>query len=84
MAYCPAKMGAPDTRIALVYYKLNAYVFTGEVEEQSSFAETDKLFVAAINSFRPISSREIAGQNPRPFIMLRLPAPPPLQVWPKP
>jgi predicted Zn-dependent protease len=61
----PGKDGAPDTRIALVYYKLNAYVFTGEVEEQSSFAEADKLFVAAINSFRPISSREIAGQKPQ-------------------
>jgi predicted Zn-dependent protease len=61
----PGKDGAPDTRIALVYYKLNAYVFTGEVEQQSSFAETDKLFVAAINSFRPISSREIAGQKPQ-------------------
>jgi predicted Zn-dependent protease len=61
----PGKDGAPDSRIALVYYKLNAYVFTGEVEEQSSFAEADKLFIAAINSFRPISRREIAGQKPQ-------------------
>lgn len=61
----PGKDGATDARIALIYYKLNAYVFTGEVEEQSSFDEMDKLFIAAINTFRPISSREIQGQKPQ-------------------
>lgn len=55
----------PDSRIAVVYYKLNAYLFSGEVTEQDAFIETDKLFVTAINTFRPISSREIAGQKPK-------------------
>ncbi|MDB4322105.1 M48 family metalloprotease [bacterium] len=56
---------SPDSRIAVVYYKLNAYLFSGEVTEQDAFIETDKLFVTAINTFRPISSREIAGQKPK-------------------
>lgn len=61
----------PDSRIAVVYYKLNAYLFIGELSdqqaatEQKTFAEVDKQFVAAINTFRPISSREIAGQKPK-------------------
>ncbi len=57
--------GAPDSRIAVVYYKLNAYLFTGAVKEQKSFADIDKSFIASINTFRPISSREIAGQKPQ-------------------
>ena len=67
----------PDSRIAVVYYKLNAYLFIGELSDQQpvagqktptepkTFAEVDKQFVAAINTFRPISSREIAGQKPK-------------------
>ncbi len=67
----------PDSRIAVVYYKLNAYLFIGELSDQKpaavektptepkTFAEVDKQFVAAINTFRPISSREIAGQKPK-------------------
>ncbi len=55
----------PDSRIAVIYYKLNAYLFSGEVTEPETFVETDKLFVTAINTFRPISSREIAGQKPK-------------------
>ncbi|MGB1245232.1 MAG: hypothetical protein ACPG88_07370, partial [Porticoccaceae bacterium] len=42
-----------------------AYLFSGEVKEQTSFADTDKLFLASINTFRPISSREIQGQRPQ-------------------
>lgn len=61
----PGKDKGPDRRIAVVYYKLNAYLFSGEVKEQSQFTETDKLFIDAINTFRPISSREIAGQKPQ-------------------
>jgi predicted Zn-dependent protease len=49
----------------VIYYKLNAYLFTGEVKDQASFADTDKLFLASVNTFRPISSREIQGQRPQ-------------------
>ena len=34
-------------------------------EKPKTFAERDQQFVAAINTFRPISSREIAGQKPK-------------------
>jgi predicted Zn-dependent protease len=61
----PGGEQGPDSRIAVIYYKLNAYLFSGEVTEQATFVETDKLFVTAINTFRPISSREIAGQKPK-------------------
>ncbi|MGB1808552.1 MAG: hypothetical protein ACPHJ4_06255, partial [Porticoccaceae bacterium] len=61
----PGTDGKPDSRIAVIYYKLNAYLFSGEVKEQTSFADTDKLFLASINTFRPISSREIQGQRPQ-------------------
>jgi predicted Zn-dependent protease len=55
----------PDQRIAVIYYKLNAFVFNGDVDKQEQFSETDKLFNESIKSFRPISRREIAGQKPK-------------------
>jgi predicted Zn-dependent protease len=60
----PGENGQPDQRIAVVFYKLNAYVFIGEVQDQARFAEFDKLFLEAIDTFRPVSSREIEGQKP--------------------
>lgn len=60
----PGKDGKPDSRIAVIFYKLNAYIFTGEVSEQSKFKEYDKTFLEAINTFRTITSRELAGQTP--------------------
>jgi predicted Zn-dependent protease len=53
------------TRIAVVYYKLNAYIFQGEVVDDAEFEDYDVLFLDAINTFRPISRAEIAGQKPR-------------------
>jgi predicted Zn-dependent protease len=61
----PGEDGKPDTRIAVIYYKLNAYIFTGEVDEQAKFAEYDEAFLNSITTFRPISSREIEGQKPK-------------------
>ncbi len=61
----PGKEGQPDTRIAVVYYKMNAYIFTGEVDDQAKFEEFDKMFLDSIDTFRPISSRELAGQSPK-------------------
>ncbi|MDG0972007.1 MAG: M48 family metalloprotease [Porticoccaceae bacterium] len=81
----------PDSRIAVIYYKLNAYIFSGEITQTdpqakaaladnkasdqtgdtdtqtsvATFADIDKQFVASIKTFRPISSREIAGQKPK-------------------
>lgn len=59
------KEGKPASRIAVIYYKMGAYIFTGEVDEQAKFAEADKLFLASIETFRPVSGREIAGQSPK-------------------
>lgn len=57
--------GAADQRIAVVFYKLGAYLFTGEVDDPAGFAAYDEQFIESINSFRPISSREIAGKKPK-------------------
>lgn len=54
-----------STRIAVIYYKLNAYILKGEVLNSDDFEEFDPLFLTAINTFRPISRAEIAGQKPK-------------------
>jgi predicted Zn-dependent protease len=61
----PGTSGNPDQRIAVVYYKLNAYLFVGEVGDQKSFGEFDAQFLESIDTFRPISNREIEGQKPK-------------------
>jgi predicted Zn-dependent protease len=61
----PGQDGHPDRRIAVVFYKLNAYLFTGEVTQQESFVEFDEKFLESIDTFRPISNREIEGQKPK-------------------
>ncbi len=61
----PGQEGNPDQRIAVVFYKLNAFLFTGEVAKQESFGAFDEKFLESIDTFRPISNREIEGQKPR-------------------
>jgi predicted Zn-dependent protease len=61
----PGSNGAADQRIAVVFYKLNAYLFTGEVDAEDKFSEFDEKFLASIDTFRPISNREIEGQKPK-------------------
>ena len=61
----PGKDGKADSRIAVVYYKMTAFIFTGEVDDQASFEEFDGEFLKSIETFRPISSREIKGQSPK-------------------
>jgi predicted Zn-dependent protease len=61
----PGREGNPDQRVAVVFYKVNAYLFTGEVATQENFGEFDEKFLASIGTFRPISSREIEGQKPK-------------------
>jgi len=58
-------------RIAVIYYKLQAYVFSGEVVEVASFDQFDKLFTASINTFRTITQREIDGQKPKSIHYVR-------------
>ncbi|NIP17267.1 MAG: M48 family metalloprotease [Xanthomonadales bacterium] len=57
--------GQGRQRIAVVYYKLNAYLFTGEVADPAHFDTYDELFLESVETFRPISSREIEGQSPK-------------------
>jgi predicted Zn-dependent protease len=54
-----------SVRVAVIYYKLYAYVFRGEVVDGENFVEQDALFMDAIKTFRPISQAEIAGQKPQ-------------------
>ena len=61
----PGPEGGADQRIAVVFYKLNAFLFTGEVEQADAFGEYDTLFLDAVETFRPISNREIEGQKPK-------------------
>ena len=52
-------------RVAVIYYKLSAYVFEGATNEGADFDEQDKLLLQAINTFRPITRAEIEGQRPQ-------------------
>ena len=61
----PGSNGKPDQRIAVVFYKLNAYLFTGEVHDQDKFGEFDEKFLESIDTFRPVSNREIEGKKPK-------------------
>jgi len=61
----PGADGQPDQRIAVIFYKLNAYLFVGEVAEADSFDTFDEQFLASIDTFRPVSQREIEGQKPK-------------------
>ncbi len=61
----PGQDGNPDQRIAVVFYKLNAYLFTGEVARPEDFGKFDEKFLDSIDTFRPISNREIVGQKPK-------------------
>ena len=54
-----------STRIAVIYYKLDAYILKGEVLYSDDFEKFDPLFLTAIDTFRPISRAEIAGQKPK-------------------
>ena len=67
----PGDENQPNQRIAVIYYKLNAFVFKGEVDKPAQFADADKLFVESIKTFRPISRREIAGQKPKTIHYVR-------------
>lgn len=61
----PGENGEPDQRIAVVYYKMAAFLFGGEVRQQADFNAFDPQFLKSINTFRPISTREIEGQKPK-------------------
>ncbi len=54
-----------DSRIAVIYYKMNAFIFTGEVTDSQKFRDYDEMFLDAIETFRPISNRELSGQAPK-------------------
>jgi len=64
-AIIPAVDNKARKRLAVIYYKLKAYVFTGEVVDNDKFEEYDKLFEESISTFRTITQREIDGQKPK-------------------
>ena len=44
---------------------MKAYLFTGEVQEIEKFRDFDEAFLKSINTFRPVTSREIVGKTPQ-------------------
>lgn len=64
-AIVPASGDSPPKRLAVIYYKLNAYVITGEVVDAADFGQYDKLFEDSIATFRTITQREVDGQKPK-------------------
>jgi len=64
-AIVPAEGDKPRQRIAVIYYKLKAYVIRGEVEPGQDFDQFDEFFNASIATFRTITQREIDGQKPK-------------------
>jgi len=52
-------------RIAVIYYKLNAYIFIASADTSEIFDEQDPAFLETINTFRTLTQREIEGQKPR-------------------
>lgn len=61
------------SRIAVIYYKLNAFIFTSHFESYTDkkFKDDDKLFLEALDSFRTLTQREIEGQKPRKIKWVR-------------
>ncbi len=59
------KDGAPQVRLAVIYYGRLAYVFQGEILEGSDIEAADQKFLSMIDSFRPLPkpSRNAAKQK---------------------
>lgn len=70
-AVIPADGDKPEERIAVIYYKLKAYVIRGEIEPGQNFDEFDEAFNATIATFRTITQREIDGQKPKRIEYIR-------------
>ncbi|MFT5691753.1 MAG: putative Zn-dependent protease [Oceanicoccus sp.] len=64
-AVVPGVDTASPRRLAVIYYKLKAYVITGEVADAGEFDQYDKIFEDSISTFRTITQREIDGQKPK-------------------
>jgi len=61
----PGTDGKPAQRIAVIYYKLDAYIISTEVTDSEQYSDLDEAILSAIKTFRPISRAEIAGQKPK-------------------
>lgn len=61
----PATAEKPSQRIAVIYYKLDAYIISADVTDSDQHDDLDQAMLSAIRTFRPISRAEIAGQKPK-------------------
>jgi predicted Zn-dependent protease len=61
----PATAEKPSQRIAVIYYKLDAYIISADVTDSDQYDDLDQAMLSAIRTFRPISRAEIAGQKPK-------------------
>lgn len=57
--------GKQDQRLAVLYYGRYAYIFEGEFLDAKKSGEMDKQVLAVIRTFRPISRRALAVQEPK-------------------
>jgi predicted Zn-dependent protease len=60
----PGKDGAPDKRLAVIYYNRHAYVFTGEVRDTGNREVLDDEFLQIIGSFAPLSRAQLSNREP--------------------
>lgn len=59
------RQSQPDQRIAVIYYRRQAYVFRGTVDSDADESQANKDFLAMIRSFRPSSIRQQQTRKPK-------------------
>lgn len=56
--------GSPPVRLAVIYRGFDAWVARGEVQRAGDFRRFDGDFLAALETFRPLDGRALAGRSP--------------------
>ncbi len=65
-----AHSNAPEQRLAVLYYGRKAFIFSGVARADGAHNRTlseadDKIYMGIVQSFRPLSRRALAAQEPR-------------------
>lgn len=55
----------PDQRLAVIYYRRQAYVFRGEINTSADEAQANKDFLSIIRSFRPVPKQAAQTREPK-------------------
>ncbi len=62
--FIPGK-SQPDQRIAVIYYRRQAYVFRGTINVDANEDQANKDFLTIIRSFRPSTTRQQQAEKPK-------------------